>query len=111
MTSSGHDVGTSSLINFLGEHLQARGVRLEGGQVLLEMGRGRGAGPGPWWLGSESLQSSGLLTPSHSGLSRCCDSPCWLSEETLGGLGRERGPPGVPKPWPASVCSPGNEDP
>lgn len=36
VTFSGCDVGTSSLINFLGALCQARGVGLKWGQVLLE---------------------------------------------------------------------------
>lgn len=60
----------------LGDTCQARGVGLKQGQVLLEMGMGRGLGVGAvGYLGLGAFQSSGPLTARWSGLSRCCDSP------------------------------------
>lgn len=66
------------------EICQARGVGLKQGQLLLEMGVGRGSGTGPCWLLLESF--------NHRDCSRPVDQVCpgmvthlVDSEETLSG--------------------------
>lgn len=77
-SSSGCDVGTSSLINFLGGHLPSQRSRAEIAPDPVGDGHGvRGRGRA-LLAGVRVFGSSGLLMPRQSGLSRCCDSPCWL---------------------------------
>lgn len=75
-SSSGCDVGTSSLINFLGGHLPSQRNRTE--IAPDPVGGGHGAWDRALLAGVRVFQSSELLMPRQSGLSRCCDSPCQL---------------------------------
>lgn len=84
-TSSGHDVGTSSFLNSLGGHLPGQEEGWNGAASCWRWARGEGLGQGAWL--AFVFPSSGLLTPSQSGLSRCSDSPRdagWHGEGSAG---------------------------
>ena len=79
-TSSGRDVGNSSLIDFLGGHVPGQRNRAEMGPD----GHGEGLGQGAAGWCSRVFWPSGLLTASWSGPSSC-DSPPQLQLEWHGG--------------------------
>lgn len=76
------------LINFLRGHLP--GHRSGAGMGLGPVGDGQGKRDwdGALLAGVTVFQSSGLLTPSRSGLSRCYDSPCLLRGDAVSGTRR-----------------------